>query len=94
MRSRSVLFAAALGTLSRFSYALPQTLNDIRWVDCAKNVPAPLLGMNFTSPLPLTLHCGQLDVPMDYSKPIGDSNTITLGFTMYRPNNSQGLINL
>jgi hypothetical protein len=50
--------------------------------------------MNFTSPLPLTLHCGQLDVPMDYSKPIGDSNTITLGFTMYRPNNSQGLINL
>ncbi|KAJ7760182.1 hypothetical protein B0H14DRAFT_2973895 [Mycena olivaceomarginata] len=74
MRSRSVLFAAALGILSRFSYALPQTLNGIRWVDCAKNVPAPLQGMNFTSPLPLTLHCGQLDVPMDYSKPIGDSN--------------------
>ncbi|KAF7359620.1 Alpha/beta-hydrolase [Mycena venus] len=93
MRSDPVLFAAALGIFSRFSYALPPTLNTIRWVDCANNVPAPLQGMNFTSPLPSTLHCGQLDVPMDYSKPIGDSNTITLGFTMYRPNNSQGLIN-
>ncbi|KAJ6530552.1 hypothetical protein B0H19DRAFT_1191439 [Mycena capillaripes] len=90
MRSYSVLFAA---TLARFSYALNLPPNRIRWVDCAAHVPAPLQGMNFTSPLPPTLHCGQLDVPMDYSKPISDSNLITLGFTMYRPNNSQGLIN-
>ncbi|KAJ7837987.1 hypothetical protein B0H14DRAFT_2790225 [Mycena olivaceomarginata] len=85
MRSHPVLFAAVLGIFSRVSYALPPIFNTIRWVDCANNVPAPLQGMNFTSPLPSTLHCGQLDVPMDYSKPIGDSNTITLGFTMYRP---------
>ncbi|KAJ7121509.1 hypothetical protein C8R44DRAFT_786373 [Mycena epipterygia] len=95
MRSHSILFAGSLGFLSRFSYsyALSQSSNAIRWVDCANNVPVPLQGMNFTSPLPSTLHCGQLDVPMNYSKPIDDSNTITLGFTMYRPNNSQGLIN-
>lgn len=96
MRSPSVLFAGSLGLLSHFSYsyALPQSSNAIKWVDCANNVPVPLQGMNFSSPLPSTLHCGQLDVPMNYSNPIGDANTITLGFTMYRPNNSQGLINL
>jgi hypothetical protein len=91
MRSHSVLFAA---TLFRSAYALSLPRNLIRWVDCAAHVPKPLQDMNFTSPLPSTLHCGQLDVPMDYAKPISDSNTITLGFTMYRPNNSQGLINL
>ncbi|KAJ7157984.1 hypothetical protein C8R43DRAFT_882882 [Mycena crocata] len=86
----SPTFLAAT-TVSSFSYA--QSINDIRWVDCAAHVPSPLQDMNLTLPLPSTLHCGQLDVPMDYSKPISDVNTITLGFTMYRPNNSQGLIN-
>ncbi|KAF4628966.1 hypothetical protein G7Y89_g9180 [Cudoniella acicularis] len=42
--------------------------------------------------LPSTLHCGQLDVPMDYSKPFGETNMITLGLAMYRPANPKGVL--
>ncbi|KAF7308005.1 hypothetical protein MKEN_01162200 [Mycena kentingensis (nom. inval.)] len=65
---------------------------DIRWVDCASHIPAPLQSTALPSALPLTLACGQIDVPMDYAEQ-GGAN-ITLGFSMYRPENPQGLLNL
>jgi CHASE1-domain containing sensor protein len=68
--------------------------NSIQWVDCASNVPQPLQGQSLPTTLPSTLHCGRLDVPMDYAKPIAADNKITLGFSMYRPDNPRDLINL
>ncbi|KAF7970425.1 hypothetical protein HWV62_24169 [Athelia sp. TMB] len=65
----------------------------IQWVNCAEHVPIPLQGTSLPNPLPSTLHCGLLDVPMDYSKPISSSNNITIGFAMHRPKNPQGLLN-
>jgi hypothetical protein len=31
---------------------------------------------------------------MDYAKPISPNNTISLGFSMYRPDTPLGLVNL
>jgi len=76
------------------SVALYTRLNSIQWVDCASNVPQPLQGTDLPKTLPSTLHCGRLDVPMDYTKPIAADNKITLGFSMYRPDKPNGLINL
>ncbi|KAJ7692912.1 hypothetical protein B0H17DRAFT_933686 [Mycena rosella] len=92
---RSIFFATTFLSLGA-SHVWSQSLNNtgIRWVDCATNIPAPLKDTNLTFPLPSALHCGRLDVPMDYSKPMSASNNITLGFTMFRPPNSRGLINL
>ncbi|KAF2812960.1 alpha/beta-hydrolase [Mytilinidion resinicola] len=68
----------------------------IDWVDCSKHVPPPATFLNTTnvnlSSLPQTLHCGRINVPMDYSKPIGVNNNITLGLAMYRPANPKGVI--
>ncbi|KAJ7136870.1 Alpha/Beta hydrolase protein [Mycena epipterygia] len=73
----------------------------IRWVDCHENVPQPLesalnvTGTNFNGTLPSTLCCGEMDVPMDYTKPFdATTNNITIGFAMNRAQNSQssGLI--
>lgn len=66
----------------------------IQWVDCASNVPQPLQNTTLPKSLPPALHCGRLNVPMDYTKPISDKNTITLGFAMNRPGYPRGLINL
>ncbi len=65
----------------------------IKWVDCSLIIPSLLkgTGANLTD-LPLTLRCGQLDVPTDYTKPISATNTITLGLTMYRPANPKDVI--
>ena len=81
---------------SGFSAALPggKYHQGIQWVDCASNVPSPLQGTQLPAELPSTLHCGRLDVPLDYTQPIGENNTITLGFSMYRPKHPRGLINL
>lgn len=61
----------------------------IRWTDCSKNVPDSDGTFNSSTVdlahLPPNLHCGQLDVPMDYSKPFCDTNKITLGLAMVRP---------
>jgi hypothetical protein len=72
--------------------------HSIRWVDCARNVPVSTTptGGSFNAStvdltkLPSTLHCGQIDVPMDYSKPFCDDNKITLGLAMYRPLKPKG----
>ncbi|KAF7342619.1 hypothetical protein MSAN_02018700 [Mycena sanguinolenta] len=81
--------------------AVPGRTNQtIRWVDCHDKVPDPLAQqLNLTSPtwvgtLPANLHCGEMDVPMDYNKPFdATSNNITIGFAMLRPaQTASGLI--
>jgi hypothetical protein len=68
----------------------------IDWLDCSQNVPDSATYLNVTgvdlSALPSTLHCGRIMVQMDYSRPIGPSNNITLGLAMYRPANPKGVI--
>ncbi|KAJ7491237.1 Alpha/Beta hydrolase protein [Mycena latifolia] len=68
----------------------------IRWLDCHERIPAPFqAAVNITSstPLPSSLFCGELDVPMDYTKPFDDcDNKITVGFAMIRPENPEGVI--
>jgi len=61
----------------------------IVWVDCAQFVPQSTSTVDLQN-LPSTLHCGRLDVPMDYSKPFSDDNKITLGVATYRPANPKG----
>lgn len=87
--------------VSRFSICcilLATTVSSqkINWVDCSKHVPTPATYFNATGvdlkALPPTLHCGRIEVPMDYSKPISASNNITLGLAMYRPKNPKGVI--
>jgi hypothetical protein len=71
----------------------------IRWVDCHANVPQPIesvlnvTGTSFNGSLPSTLFCGEMDVPMDYTKPFDAStNNITIGFAMNRPKKPSGLL--
>lgn len=71
----------------------------IRWVDCHDKVPEPLAaalnitGTTFTGTLPSSLFCGEMDVPMDYTKPFNAvTNNITIGFAMNRPKKSSGLL--
>lgn len=90
---KSVLPAAVLLLLSPRSFAKPTCAKPIRWVDCSEHVPSTLdlTGVNLNN-LPPTLHCGQLDVPMDYSRPLSPNNTITLGLAMYRPAKPKGVL--
>ncbi|KAJ7612680.1 hypothetical protein FB45DRAFT_1117201, partial [Roridomyces roridus] len=70
----------------------------IRWVDCHSRVPDALTStFNLTGTeigeLPPTLFCGEMEVPMDYSKPFDAAgNRITVGFAMNRPKKAAGLI--
>ncbi|KAJ7748351.1 hypothetical protein B0H16DRAFT_1888449 [Mycena metata] len=72
----------------------------IRWVDCHERVPQPIesalnvTGSTFNGTLPSTLHCGEMDVPLDYTKAFNEAtNKITIGFAMNRPaKHSSGLI--
>ncbi|KAJ7167096.1 Alpha/Beta hydrolase protein [Mycena filopes] len=76
------------------------TNQTIRWVDCHERVPQPIesalnvTGTNFNGTLPASLFCGEMDVPMDYTKPFdAANNNITIGFAMNRPaKESAGLI--
>jgi hypothetical protein len=94
-------FSDAFPTLApRQSTDSPQRQNQtIRWVDCHNKVPLPLVselnvtGTTFNGTLPDSLQCGEMDVPMDWSKPFdAASNNITIGFAMNRPTVSSGLI--
>ncbi|KAJ6528782.1 Alpha/Beta hydrolase protein [Mycena vulgaris] len=89
--------------LSRMGLPLSLSLlgmnQTIRWVDCHENVPQPIesalnvTGTSFNGSLPSTLFCGEMDVPMDYTKPFdAATNNITIGFAMNRPSSSSGLI--
>ncbi|KAJ6455907.1 Alpha/Beta hydrolase protein [Mycena vitilis] len=77
-----------------------RTNQTIRWVDCHDKVPDGLqtalnvTGTTFTGTIPTGLFCGEMDVPMDYTKPFdATTNNITIGFAMNRPaGKSAGLI--
>lgn len=88
----SVLFT--FGYSKPFVNATSNQTSKIQWIDCASNIPDALNSNQLPSPLPSTLQCGRLDVPMDYTKPISSENKITLGFSMHRPENPLGLVNL
>jgi hypothetical protein len=92
----SFIFLASVAILSLpcLSTALIARGNSIQWVDCGRNIPEPLQGIPLPTVLPSTLKCGRLDVPMDYAYPMNSNNRITLGFSVYRPDNPKGLINL
>jgi hypothetical protein len=87
-------FLISILPLASLCAALPRTGRTIQWIDYASHVPHPLKNTTLPANLPSTLHCGRLDVPMEYSEPMSENNTITLGFSMYRPQNPKGLINL
>ncbi|KAJ9615006.1 hypothetical protein H2200_001080 [Cladophialophora chaetospira] len=90
MAAFTILF---LLSCSLFCSAAPANASAITWINCAEQPPFTL---NTTSidltKLPSTLHCGRVVVPMNYAKPIGPKNNITLGIAMYRPQNPKGVI--
>lgn len=88
------LLGAALACITPAAFAATTPSYAINWIDCTSNIPQPLQGSSLPSPLPSTLKCGQLNVPMDHTKPFSETNNITLGFAMRRPENPKGLINL
>lgn len=79
--------------MTSLAVAAPTHQSVIRWIDCHNQLPQsdPLTGVNLTN-LPETLKCGRIDVPIDYKKPMGPGNNITLGLAMYRPKNPKGTI--
>ncbi|KAJ6594910.1 hypothetical protein B0H19DRAFT_1009913 [Mycena capillaripes] len=90
------LFLLLLQTLTPTSAtALPstdRTNQTIRWVDCHDKVPEPLVpelnltDITFPGTLPSNLLCGEMDVPMDYTKSFdAATNNITIGFAMNHP---------
>jgi hypothetical protein len=73
----------------------PYHTPSIDWLDCKQNVPSFFALAQITVPtenLPSTLKCGNIVVPMDYNRPISDSNNITLSIAMHRPANPKGVI--
>ncbi|KAE9401104.1 hypothetical protein BT96DRAFT_880708 [Gymnopus androsaceus JB14] len=81
------------GHAAASSLSKKDQVQEIQWVNCTDFVPSTLVQSELPSPLPTTLHCGNLVVPMDYSKGISPSNNITISFAMRRPDNPKGLIN-
>lgn len=97
MNLPALVFLASFGAAA----SIPQTnaikQNEIRWVNCAENVPQSDDTFNASaidlSSLPPKLECGQLDVPMDYSKPFcEDTNMIKLGLAVVRAEESKGAL--
>ncbi|KAJ7168306.1 Alpha/Beta hydrolase protein [Mycena crocata] len=68
----------------------------IKWVDCHTRIPAIIgeaLNVTASTPLPSSLFCGEMDVPMDYTKPFDScNNNITIGFAMIRPEKPEGVV--
>jgi hypothetical protein len=97
MNLPALIFLASFGAAASIpqTNAIPQ--NNIRWVNCAENVPQSDDTFNASaidlSSLPSKLECGQLDVPMDHSKPFcEDTNMITLGLAVVRAEESKGAL--
>lgn len=82
-----------LGHPAASSFSRGDQVQEIQWVNCSDFIPSTLVQVELPNPLPATLHCGNLVVPMDYSKKISTSNNITISFAMRRPENPKGLIN-
>lgn len=88
----------SLSSLATLTTARLLPKSSIDWVPCSENVPESTIdnGGSFDASsiditvLPSALKCGRLDVPMDYSKPFGDSNRITLGLAVVRSPSSKG----
>ncbi|KAJ5825954.1 hypothetical protein N7474_003092 [Penicillium riverlandense] len=93
LHRKSTLTAAILLLLSTNGAAKAPSAKTIRWVDCSENVPSTLdlTGVNLND-LPTTLHCGQINVPMDYSRPLSPNNVVTLNLAMYRPVKPMGVL--
>jgi len=76
------------------SHSITASAPVIQWVSCSENVPDSTGTFNATAidltTLPSNLQCGRLDVPMDYSKPICDTNRITLGVAVVRSSSFKG----
>ncbi|KAJ7631580.1 hypothetical protein DFH06DRAFT_1479849 [Mycena polygramma] len=99
-----ILLLPLLLCLTRCTVALiptgHRTDQTIRWIDCHDKVPDGLqsglnvTGATFTGTIPAGLFCGEMDVPMDYTKPFdAATNNITIGLAMNRPaGQSSGLI--
>ncbi|KAH8835045.1 hypothetical protein DL96DRAFT_1549699 [Flagelloscypha sp. PMI_526] len=93
-------FSFSVGQLAAAPTPVRRTDSQIQWVDCTKNVPAPIqASLNITEwdttslgPLPDTLTCGRMNVPLDYEQPLSDSNNITIAFSLYTPQNAVGTI--
>ncbi|KAJ6455910.1 hypothetical protein C8R47DRAFT_996593 [Mycena vitilis] len=92
---------AAVVTPTAADHRPDRTNRTIRWVDCHDKVPNGLQSAlnvtddgTFTGTIPAGLFCGEMDVPMDYTKPFHTkTNNITIGFAMNRPAaQSSGLI--
>ena len=70
--------------------------NSIKWANCSSSVPNVPDALDITvidlSKLPTTLHCGRIDVPMNYEELPCPENQITLGFAMHRPLHPTGVI--
>jgi hypothetical protein len=68
----------------------------IRWVDCSNQIPDVPGALDLTDvdlrKLPPTLHCGRLEVPMDYDRPLQAGNMIEIGIAMHRPSEPKGVI--
>ncbi|KAF7362951.1 hypothetical protein MVEN_00646400 [Mycena venus] len=95
-----VLLALTAGTAASTISSTQRKAQTIRWVDCHDKVPDPVAsalnatGGIFTGNIPANLFCGEMDVPMDYTKPFDAvKNNITIGFAMNRPaKRASGLI--
>ncbi|KAJ7460970.1 Alpha/Beta hydrolase protein [Mycena galericulata] len=98
------LLPISLGLISiiapAYSLSVPLDRRDanqtIRWLDCTSRIPTTMqeeFNVTASTPIPSTLRCGELDVPMDYTKPFdATTNNITIGFAMNRPENAEGVI--
>ena len=92
----TTLLVLWIGVLANLTESASVPFSGIRWVDCAKNVPQSSQSFNTSlidlTNLPSNLRCGQIDVPMDYSKPFCSTNMITLGLGMHRPSKPKGAV--
>jgi hypothetical protein len=91
LSAEALLLCLSSETVLARASKYPGDPHAIRWVDCAQNVPqstAPDGSFNASTVdlnhLPSSLHCGQLDVLMEYTKPFCDDNKITLDMATYR----------
>ena len=78
--------------VSFFLLALRAVGQKINWINCTDQPPNQYYSSINETDLPSTLKCGQILVPMDYSRPISPTNNITLGLAMYRPTNPKGVV--
>jgi hypothetical protein len=96
MFSRTLILTLLSSNLLANAHSIPS--NFIKWVDCALNVPDVSGDTTFDpstidlAGLPSNLRCGQINVPMDYSKPMSTSNVITLGLATVRAAKSKGAL--